>query len=791
MRHIITFILLTIFLPIFSQTEEPTETATPDKFDFRNLRAADNLMKMNSYYNAIEKYKDFYQKYPDHETVGFKLGFAYYITRDYKSAVTVFSEYFQNKKLKKDPRAYYYYAQSLKSEKRYADAYKAFADYTMLKDKSEHAKTYNAFARNEIAAYDWIKTKLKEDSTEIHFARLLGNMNRAYSDFSPQPIHHDTLVFASLATDSIVTYNNFDTEFNTIKLYEITREDSGTWSQPFELEEYNNQFQHTANGVLSPDGKYFYFTRCLPDRNNDIICNIYYVEYDNDKIKQHKPKEVKGLNLSGYTSTQPTFQMSTRRGKGGKIDTLMTIYFVSNRPKSRGLDLWFAPMEHHGKFKDPRNCGTIINTLGDEVTPYFDNRTNKLYFSSNFHFGFGGQDIFSSEGTQNRWTKPQNLLFPTNSSYDDTYYIPVKHKKFVEEAGFIVSNRPGGIALHSETCCDDIYYYKDNIKTTVKLKGRITTEVPSVQRNATADSLRKKHFTQLKALSEIDTNVTASNFKKYYKRAYTKADSSIVNKSKLKKSLLGLDTTQFAKYDTLSLKQPVGKTKIGTLKKSTYAQLVALGDTSFASLKEHVTWVDTTDENSDFDLDIKKDKDYLFVFNNDKNKTKIQKINIDEDSTVTIVMDKIIVLPVDTPKTKINNNLSTNIQKLTEGTTSESLFVLDNLYFDFDSDVIKDESRPVLQLLLTFLNKNTTINMEIMGHTDSRGSDEHNLDLSQRRAEAVMNWLVANEIQEKRLTAKGYGETKPVLPNENPDGSDNPENRAKNRRTEVKIIKTK
>lgn len=785
-------ILLIISITLsYCLAQKDTTQLSPDKYDYRNLRTADKLVKMKSYYNAIDKYKEFYQKYPTQQDIGYKLGFAYFITRDYKNAVLVLSEYLGDSKIKKTPAAYYYYGQALKSEKRYDEAFKNFAHYLMLKDRSELAKTHTAFARNELGAYEWVKLKLKEDSADIHFSRLLGSMNRAYSDFSPQPIHHDTLVFASLQKDSIITYNNFDTEYNTIKLYEITRQDTG-WSQPLELPEYNNMFEHTANGVLSPDGKYFYFTRCIPDRDNDIICNIYYVAYDHDKVKQHKPKEVKGINISGYTSTQPTFQTTTRRGRGNKIDTVTTMYFVSNRPRSKGLDLWYATMEHHGKFSDAKNCGPVINTLGDEVTPYFDHSANKLYFSSNFHYGFGGQDIFKSEGIQNRWTKPQNILLPTNSSYDDTYYIPVKHKTFVEEAGYMVSNRPGGIALHSETCCDDIYYYKDNVKETVKLKGKIITEVPQIQRNAKADSLRNAHYKQLKALEDIDTNITAKNFKKHFNRSMSKGDTSILKKVRLKKSLLKADTSAFASFDSLSVKQPVGKTQIGILKKNVYSQLLASGDTSFASLKEHIKWIDTTDASSSFEFDVNKGKDHLFVFNNPQKKTKIQKINISSDSLVDITMEKItVVAPVDTAKNKLNNSLSKNIEKINQGTTTESVFVLDNLYFDFDSDEIKEESKPVLDLLLNFLNKNPLVSMEILGHTDSRGSDEHNLDLSQRRAEAVMHWLVAKDIAEKRLSAKGYGESQPLVPNEAKDGTDFPENRAKNRRTEVKIIKGK
>ena len=80
------------------------------------------------------------------------------------------------------------------------------------------------------------------------------------------------------------------------------------------------------------------------------------------------------------------------------------------------------------------------------------------------------------------------------------------------------------------------------------------------------------------------------------------------------------------------------------------------------------------------------------------------------------------------------------------------------------------------------------IKIEIGSHTDSRGSDAYNQRLSQQRAQSVVNYLVGKGIPRKRLAAKGYGESQPIAPNENKDGSDNPEGRQMNRRTEFRIV---
>jgi outer membrane protein OmpA-like peptidoglycan-associated protein len=114
--------------------------------------------------------------------------------------------------------------------------------------------------------------------------------------------------------------------------------------------------------------------------------------------------------------------------------------------------------------------------------------------------------------------------------------------------------------------------------------------------------------------------------------------------------------------------------------------------------------------------------------------------------------------------------------------------ILERIYFDFDKSDIRNESVVELNKLLLFLEKNSTVIVEISGHTDSRGSDEYNLKLSKNRAKSVVAWLKKRKMSSKRVIAKGYGESKHIAPNENPDGTDNPEGRQMNRRIELTII---
>jgi outer membrane protein OmpA-like peptidoglycan-associated protein len=108
--------------------------------------------------------------------------------------------------------------------------------------------------------------------------------------------------------------------------------------------------------------------------------------------------------------------------------------------------------------------------------------------------------------------------------------------------------------------------------------------------------------------------------------------------------------------------------------------------------------------------------------------------------------------------------------------------VLNNIFFETNESSLKPESMVELNKVFSFLTENKTVKLEISGHTDNSGDKSFNQKLSENRAKAVVNYLIAKGIDASRLSSKGYGDTKPVAPNTNP------ENKAKNRRTEMAVL---
>lgn len=112
----------------------------------------------------------------------------------------------------------------------------------------------------------------------------------------------------------------------------------------------------------------------------------------------------------------------------------------------------------------------------------------------------------------------------------------------------------------------------------------------------------------------------------------------------------------------------------------------------------------------------------------------------------------------------------------------------ENILFDFDEYNLRSRAKPTLQKLSVLINNYQNAPVSIYGHTDSKGGNTYNQKLSENRARSVKDYLTRNfGVDGNRLQAQGFGESQPIAPNTNPDGSDHPQGRQKNRRVEVII----
>ena len=117
-----------------------------------------------------------------------------------------------------------------------------------------------------------------------------------------------------------------------------------------------------------------------------------------------------------------------------------------------------------------------------------------------------------------------------------------------------------------------------------------------------------------------------------------------------------------------------------------------------------------------------------------------------------------------------------------DGCEVEAVIELDGVNFDFDKATLRPEAMAVLNDAAALLSKHERVVVEIAGHTDSKGSEEYNQGLSKRRADAVRDYLASKGVKASRLSAKGYGESRPIASNDTEEG------RAENRRVEMIVL---
>lgn len=256
--------------------------------------------------------------------------------------------------------------------------------------------------------------------------------------------------------DSILYISNIDyiiTEKNGIEYYTnvyqkiyTTNIDSNKNHSPIKqlnIKEINKKKRNISNICFDTSNMRAYFTRC--SSLNNSICYIYYSTFENGKYQRAK-KLNKEINLRGYSNTQPHIGIEN----GQKV-----LYFSSNRKGGYGgYDLYYYILD--GKDNKAVNLGPTINTEGDEICPFYSPIDKSLYFSSNSHYGFGGFDIFRSEGWASRWREVENLMQPINSPANEVYPIIL----IPEKKGYFTSNREGSFSSENRTCCNDIYRFE-------------------------------------------------------------------------------------------------------------------------------------------------------------------------------------------------------------------------------------------------------------------------------------------------------------------------------------------
>ena len=429
---------------------------------YKKLRWADGLFRAGSYFNAIEYYQQLLQEQPRNPYLTYQVAECYWFTRDYVPAAKYYADaYALTPKLY--PEAIYKEAMMLKMQGSYDSSISVFRQFIAANPKTY--KKLKKRAQREIDGAIMGKNSMN-DPIAVTMKNAGPNVNSAYTELSPYPLGDTALLFSSMSQNSLVEVDKrkrseYMARFMVSRKQDRVEEiDSFQWPLAFRDGKFNNPNMHTGNGSYSPGGDRFYFTRCSEEDSMNVQCKIFVSKFEGSKWSN--PELLgEGINEEG-SNTQPFV------AKVGKKEVL---FFSSNRKlQSRGgYDIWYSIIDpKKGTYRRPQNAGKQINTEADEVTPYYDSRINKLYFSSNGWVTMGGFDVFSADGGPSRYNNLTNLGYPLNTSADELYYIKDPIGK---PDAYVVSNRIGSIALKNPTCCDDIWRVQYEPKLSVT--GRV------------------------------------------------------------------------------------------------------------------------------------------------------------------------------------------------------------------------------------------------------------------------------------------------------------------------------
>lgn len=453
----LALLLATVFVSVqFSASAQDSKDRYRNKANdpvaklpyYKKLRWADGLFRAGSYFSAIEYYGQLLQEQERNPYLIYQLAESFYFTRDYVPAAKYYGDAYSIAP-KLYPEAVYKQAMMLKMQGEYPEAIARFQKF--IADNPKTYKKLKIRAQREIDGAN-MATRSVNDPQPVSIINAGPNVNSAYTELSPMPLGDTALLFSTMRQNSTVivdrrTRQDYLSRFMVSrKQPDVPQVDSFQWPLEFRDGDFNSPRSHVGNGSYSTGGDRFFFTKCDEGDSLDVMCKIYMSRFEGGRWSDGELLG-EGINDDG-SSTQPTV------ARVGKKDVL---FFTSNRKigSRGGYDIYYSIIDpRSGAFRRPANAGKSVNTEGDEVTPYYDSRVNKLYFASNGWVTMGGFDIFSADGGPSRYTNLSNLGYPINTSADELYFIKDPVGK---PDAYVVSNRIGSIALKNPTCCDDIW----------------------------------------------------------------------------------------------------------------------------------------------------------------------------------------------------------------------------------------------------------------------------------------------------------------------------------------------
>lgn len=564
------------------------------------------------------------------------------------------------------------------------------------------------------------------------------------------------------------------------------------FSQRYELVNLGKQvntFYHEAAPVISPDGKTLYFfVQNHPENTygKEGSQDIWVTRKDENgewsapehlksPFNDHRSNQVfnvlpdgslfvrggKGRDSKGFSIVSPggSWQemsvkgyedMEKGRFNGATIssDAKHMILYFTEVPKSIRSDLYVSNRQPDGSWSQPEKLN--ITDRSDMFGPFIGPDDKTLYFASDKldPKRQGGSDIYKStrlDDTWKNWSKPVNLGPPINTAAGDAYFsMDASGNVFTSRAN---SRVDGGNLDLFILLPKDIQVKVAGIVYDEKTMQPLTSTVTVKPKSADAINIKVENNGEFETgIPETDQVIVSASANGYIAKELTFPIPTLFNDTTIIADIylapipkkLMLSGTVFDSKTN----EPI-KAKVNTVYK---------GNNSSKNLDA---------PKGNYEREIADMGWYVLNASAEGYLNASDSVEVFNEETNPVIKDLYL-------------------NKIEVGVTVR----LKNIYFDFDKTTLKPESFVELNKVVDLLKTNPSVEIEISGHTDSKGSDDYNLNLSQGRSQSVVDYLISQGIESYRLSAQGYGETKPI------DSNDTEEGRANNRRVEFTVLKT-
>ncbi|MCY7351775.1 MAG: OmpA family protein [Cytophagaceae bacterium] len=729
------------------------------------LKAANRQYDNFSYVNAIRQYEEFLRtgrnvQPAERKEALTRLGYSYRRMQDSRNAERVYTDLIKEFE-DVESEAYLYYAQSLAQNGKYRESQKVYSKYGEMQAADLRGKRFT------VSYMDMSRFYQDSSSYKVDYLPI----NSRQADFSPM-YYKGGLTFVSAreeggAIKRIFNWNQTpfldlyfapDTaelrrvmepvsrggaaiggSFNSTQVAEAAQEQKPLTKTEIFSRTLNTKY-HEGPMTFNKPQDFIVFTRnnynkSKSDKSSEGINKLkLYSAGLNGRGKWAGVKELP-FNSDEYSTGHPAFAPDDSK-----------LYFVSDMPGGfGGTDLYVVEYQN-GQWGTPVNMGKEVNTEGNEMFPFIDPNGN-LYFASDGHEGLGGLDLFYAEMKEGIVLKGvDNLGAPINSDKDDFGFISTADRS----SGYFSSSRKKGVGD------DNIYYFRKTCKQLNVIVYDAVTRAPmeGVQ-------LRTVINGENQELRQTAMNGTVG----LCLQSGSEYEFKAIQEGYAANSVKYSTRTNSSGHQT-SLAIYLQKTNSQLLRgivRSEYTQQPMAGvEVTLENEKDGSAQKVVTGSDGGYEFDVKPGANHQITAKKDNYATNKNVLSKTKKG----------------PKT---------IETETGLFGQDEVFKIDNIYYDLNKYFIRPDAAAELNRLVPVLKQNPDMKIEIRAHTDSRSSDVYNVRLSENRARAVVDYLVARGIPPGRLVANGYGESE--LVNECGDGIKCDETQhQENRRTEFKVV---